>query len=120
MGYLFENMEKMDIQEERRKAVQARKDAEEAENRAKEARSHAEEAESRAEEAESRAEKAENRAKEAEKQVEETRSEAMRNIVLLCQRFGRTKEDTVQELMIAYGITQAVAQEEVEQYWKNE
>lgn len=37
MGYLFENMEKMDIQEERRRTAQARKELEEAQRQAEEA-----------------------------------------------------------------------------------
>lgn len=106
MGYLFESMEKMDIQEERRKTAQAHKAAEEAKNRA--------------EEAEIRAEEAEDRAKNAESRVEETRKEAMRNIVLLCKRFGRTEEEAVQELMAAYGIAQAAARGEVERCWNGE
>lgn len=43
MGYLFENMEKIDIQEERRIAAEARKEAEEAQKEAEEARLKAEE-----------------------------------------------------------------------------
>lgn len=41
MGYLFANMEKMDIQEERRKTAEARKKAEEAEAKLKEAETKA-------------------------------------------------------------------------------
>ena len=50
MGMLFENMEKMDIQEERRKTEEQRKRAEMAEQKAEEAEQKAEEAEQKAEE----------------------------------------------------------------------
>ncbi|MCC8080547.1 MAG: hypothetical protein LIO80_00785, partial [Lachnospiraceae bacterium] len=52
MGYLFENLEKMDIQAERRNTAQARAEAEAAKERAEEAEQKAEAARQRAEAAE--------------------------------------------------------------------
>lgn len=75
MGYLFENMEKMSIREERRLRA-------EAEQRADEAEKHLEEAEKRAEEVEKQAEQrvkeAEKRAAEAEKRAREALEELER------------------------------------------
>ncbi len=50
MGYLFENMEKMDIQAERRNTAEARQRADEAERKADEAERKADEAERKADE----------------------------------------------------------------------
>ena len=50
MGYIFENMEKMDIQEERRKTEEQRKAAEEQRKRAEEAEQKLNEAEQKANE----------------------------------------------------------------------
>lgn len=98
MGYLFENMEKMDIQEERRKTAEARKDAEEAKRLAQQ---QVEEAQKRACD-----------------QVMEMRRDAMRNMVLLCKRLGVSEETAVQELMNACGIDRRAALEAVELYWE--
>lgn len=98
MGYLFENMEKMDIQEERRKTAEARKDAEEAKRLAQQ---QVEEAQKRACD-----------------QVMEMRRDAMRNMVLLCKRLGVSEETAAQELMNACGIDRRAALEAVELYWE--
>lgn len=124
MGYLFANMEKMDIQEERRKTAEAQKKAEEAEAKfeevkkwAKEVESRAKEVESRAEEAENRAEEAENRARETENRAEEACNEAIKNTILLCRKFGASKDRAVQEIMDLYGVDPADAQKKVALYW---
>lgn len=90
MGYLFENMEKMDIQEERRKTAETRRQLEEAE-RQKEA---------------------------AQKQAAEERQNAIRNIVAVYQRVGETRLAAVQALMTAYGMDELSASEATERYWK--
>ncbi|MDE5817826.1 MAG: Rpn family recombination-promoting nuclease/putative transposase [Lachnospiraceae bacterium] len=75
MGYLWENMEKMDIQLERRNTAEQRQRAEEAEKRADEAERDANEQRQRAEEAEKRADEAEKRIQEAEKRIRELEQE---------------------------------------------
>lgn len=92
MGYLFENMEKMDIQEERRKTADAIRKLEDAQRQVEEAHD----------------------------QVEEMRNEAIRSIVLICQKLGGAKRVAVQELMAVYGIDQSAAMKNVERYWKDE
>lgn len=83
MGYLFENMEKMDIQEERRKTAEARKEAQ----------------------------------KEAQK-AQEACSRAQKNTVLLCQKYGASKENAIQELMDTCSLELEEAQQQVALYWK--
>lgn len=90
MGYLFENMEKMDIQEERRKTADARRELKEVQKRMEEAQS----------------------------QAEQTRIEAIRNTVQLCQRLGAAKEIAVQELMDTYDMDQMKAQETAAAFWR--
>lgn len=102
MGYLFENMEKMDILEERRKT---------------------EKAESRAEEAESRAEEAESRAEEARKMLEETQKkteEMIGNLLLYGRKNCVSEKAMVQMLMDVCGMDQETAKERVKPCWKDE
>lgn len=93
MGLLFENMEKMDIQEERRKTAEAKKQLVEARL------------------------EAQRQTEEAQRQVAQERREAMRNIVSLCQRLGQARETAIQSLMTAYNMEQADAEREVALYW---
>ena len=67
MGYLFENMDEIDIQAERRNTAREKQRAKEAKQQADEAKQRADEAKQRADEAEQRANEAEQRA-DAEKQ----------------------------------------------------
>ena len=90
MGYLFENMEKMDIQEERRKTAEARKEAQAVQEEAQ---------------------------KEAQK-AQEACSRAQKNTVLLCQKYGASKENAIQELMDTCSLELEEAQQQVALYWK--
>lgn len=117
MGYLFANMEKMDIQEERRKTAEAQAKLREAEAKLKEVEAKAE---AKAEEAEAKAEEMKAKARaEAENQTEKLRNEAIKNTILLCRKFGASKETAVQELMELYGMDHAAAQEKAALYWKS-
>lgn len=69
MGYLWENMEKFSIQEERRKTEEQRQRAEEQQQRAEEQQQRAEEQQRRAEEQQQRAEEERQRAEEAEEKL---------------------------------------------------
>ena len=69
MGYLFENMEKISIQELRRKTAEEQKRAEEQQKRAEEQRKRAEEQQKRAEEQQKRAEEQQKRAENAEEKL---------------------------------------------------
>jgi len=99
MGMLFENMEKMDIQEERRKtAEQCRR---------------AEEAEQKAEEAEQKAEEAEQKAEEATQKLEDS----IRLFVETCRNDGIKQEDTIKRLAQIYQIDTDIAEKKLLQYW---
>ena len=69
MGYLFENMEKISIQELRRKTAEEQKRAEEQQKRAEEQQKRAEEQQKRAEEQQKRAEEQQKRAENAEEKL---------------------------------------------------
>ncbi len=109
MGYWFENMEKLDIQEERRKTEEQRKKAEEQRKKAEEHRRKAEEQQERAEEQQKRAEEAERKLKEKEEQE-------IRVIVSLCQRFNAPKEETILQVMENYNLSYVQAREKVDLY----
>lgn len=100
MAELFENMEKMDIQAERRKTEEQRRKTEEERRKTEEQRKRAEKAEQRAEEM---AQKLQN---------------STRLFVESCQEFGISKEVIAQKLSERCQMDASVAKERVEKYWK--
>ncbi len=107
MGMLFENMQKMDIQEERRKTAEQRMRAEVAEQKV-------EEAEQKVEKAEQKVEKAEQKAEEATQKLESS----IRLFVESCQNEGLAQEDTVTKLVMIYQMDMELAEKKRMQYWK--
>lgn len=95
MGYLFENIEKMDIQAERRNTEKARQETEDARRRTEEER---------------------HRAEEAERKVEEM----IENMILLCQELGTSREAAVEKLVEQCGLEHTLAENKVNLYWKVE
>ena len=93
MGMLFENMEKMDIQEERRKTAEQRR---------------------RAEEAEQKVAEAERKAEEATQKLEDS----LRRFVETCRNTGIKQADTINKLVEIYQMDQELAETKVKQYWK--
>ena len=91
MGYMFENMEKMNIQEERKKTARAEKKAERAEKKAEQAE------------------------KKAEKKARETIIEV---IVSICQEKGISKEETIDKVMEKCQLNKKTAEKKVDLYWK--
>lgn len=55
--------------------------------------------------------------KEAQK-AQETCSRAQKNTVLLCQKYGASKENAIQELMDTCSLELEEAQQQVALYWK--
>lgn len=97
MGELFENMEHMDIQAERRNTAEQRR--------------RAEEAEERAEKAEERADKAEER---IDKEKEQRKIEKERGIKIFidtCKEFGLSREDVINRLVEKYEMSRLSASE---------
>ncbi len=101
MAELFECMEKMDIQEERRKTAEQKKLTEEERRRTEEQRKRAEEAEERTEQ--------------AEKKVEQGIAIFIEN----CQEFALSKEEIQHRLITKFGLTKEQANSKLEKYWKN-
>lgn len=118
MGYLFERMEKMDIQAERRNTAEARQRAEEAEKRADEAESRADEAESRVDEAWKHLAKVREHAKESEMKLQESEYKAY---IAACKSFKCGKEEAAKRLVAQFpenlGNDFSKALEKAEQYW---
>ena len=75
MGYWFENMEKMDIQKERRNTARARKAAEHAETELKQAK------------------------KELEQAKKEAAENSIKSVIEVCQGLGASTEQTIMQLM---------------------
>ena len=125
MGELFADMEKMDIQAERRNTANEKKRADNAEKRADEAQRRADEERRHAEEAEKQAAEEKSRAEEAEKQAAEERHRAdiaeengIKLLVELNQELGSSRDAAMQSLMDKKNMTREEALEKVEIYWK--
>lgn len=95
MGELFADMEKMDIQAERRNTANEKK---------------------RADEAQRRAEEAERRADEAEKRANEKDIKAF---IEACQELGASREAARDKLIEKKGLSEAVSLEKMALYWKD-
>ncbi len=90
MGYLFENIEKMDIQAERRNTTEARKEAQ----------------------------KAKEEVREAKNEIIKTQENMVRSIIALCRKLKVSKEETVKEVMETCNMTRETAIQKVDLYWK--
>ena len=110
MGYLFENMEKIDIQEERRIAAEARKEAEEAKREVEEARR-------KVEEARRKTEKAERETEEVKKKAEE---KGIRLFIEGYQELAASKQLTVEKLTEKFGLSEKDANAKILLYWKEQ
>ena len=113
MGYWFENMEKMDIQEERRNTARAREEAAKAIAQAKEDAAKAI--------AEATA-KAKEDAVKAKADADKIRADALekniQSIISVCKKHGIPKEQAVTDMMENCQLDQKTAEAKVEQYWK--
>lgn len=110
MGYLFENMEKMNIQEERKKTAEARKELEEMRMKLEETQEKLEKAQKETGEAQEKLEKAQRKTDEAEEK-------GIRMLIESFQEMGISKEDTVSRLAdkVEPGIR---IRELVDRYWR--
>ena len=98
MGQLFENMDKMDIQAERRKT----------------------EAERKRTEAERRRTEAERKRTEAEREEKkEALEKGKKELIKVCRKLNASKEFAVKNLMEAYSLNREAAAKTVERYWND-
>ena len=107
VGYLFENMEKMDIQAERKKTEDAQKKAEDAQKKAEDAQKKAEDAQKKAEDAQKKAEN-----------VQKNIENAKERIIKGCQQNGESKETAIRDLIEIFESLPEEAETKVNQYWK--
>ena len=112
MGELFADMEKMDIQAERRNTANAKKEAAEAKKEAEEAKKEAAEAKKEAAEAKKEA-------AEAEKRADKSEEDNIRLSVELCQELGASKDSAVRKLMEKRNMSLETAQEKIMLYWRD-
>ncbi len=106
MGMLFENMVKMDIQEERRKTEEQRRRTEEERRKTEEQRRKTEEQRRKTEEQRLRAEEAIHKF--------ET---SMKLFIKDCMNTHMLQDETIEKVMSIYQIDKEEARKKVEQYW---
>lgn len=103
MGYLWENMEKMSIQDERRNTAQARAEAEKAKAEAESAKAEAESAKAEFEK--------------AKVALKLTQEDKIKSVIKLCKKLKASKEKAVSETMSECSLDQETARQKVELYW---
>lgn len=118
MGELFADMDKIDIQAERRNTASEKQRADEAEKQAAEEKSRAEEAEKRADEEQRRAEESERQAAEERRRADIAEENAIKLLIELSQEFGSSMDAAMQSLMDKKNMTREEASEKVKIYWK--
>ncbi len=117
MGYLFENMEKMDIQLERRNTAEQRQRAEKAEKDAEEQRQRAEKAEKDAEEQRQRLKEVQKDVKEQRQKVEQDKHALYRILIASYRKHGMTEEEVRQQLMSEAKLSDSEADELIKKFW---
>ena len=113
MGFLWENMEKMDIQLERRNTEEAKQEAEEAKQKAEEAKQKAEEAKQEAAEARLEAAIQKQKAEEAEKNMHDLCCA----LIAAYQNQGIEREAAKKQLMRTAGLKEEIVDELFESLW---
>lgn len=117
MGELFANMEKMDIQAERRNTAMANKRADRAEKRADEAEKRADKAEKSVVEAEKKAAQAEKNTAQALSRAAIAEEHEIKSIIEVYQELGVSKDSAVRRLMEKKNLSWEVSLEKTALYW---
>ncbi len=94
MGYLFENIEKMDIQAERRNTAEAREEAKKAQEEARAAK------------------------EETKQAIRESQENTIKSVITVCRKLQASKEQAVKEVMEICNKDREIALQKVEQYWQ--
>lgn len=118
MGELFANMEKMDIQAERRNTAMANKRADRAEKRADEAEKRADKAEKSVVEAEKKAAQAEKNTAQALSRAAIAEEHEIKSIIEVYQELGVSKDSAVRRLMEKKNLSWEDSLEKTALYWK--
>ena len=113
MGMLFENMVKMDIQEERRKTEEQRRKTEAERKKTEEQRKKTEEQRKKTEEQRRKTEEQRCRAEEAIYKLESS----MKLFIKDCKNNHMLQDETMEKVMDIYQIDKEEAREKVERYW---
>lgn len=117
MGYWFENMEKMDIQAERRNTAKAKAELEKTKQELEKSRKDAERAQKDVEKAQKDAEKARKELEKVQNSVRENEIIAMVNI---CRKYGASKEQAAHEVIEHCHLELKEAEEKVALYWEEQ
>lgn len=125
MGYLFENMDKIDIQEERRKTAEERRKQEEIRKQADEERKQAEINRRKAEEERQRAEEERQKAEEERQKAqrekymrEQAEEHAVRVFIEGYQELNASRELTLAKIIEKFRLNEKIAIAKIDQYWK--
>lgn len=121
MGYWFENIEKMDIQAERRNTAKARAELEKTKQKLDMVQKEAEEAQEKArkeiDEARKETDEARKETEEVRKAAEKSQENTIKTIVNIQRKHGLSRKQAVEEVMDIYHFDIETAEAKVDQYW---
>ncbi len=120
MGYLFENMEEMDIQEARRDLKEARDAIDEAKHRLKESNQELEESNQKLEESNQKLKESNQKLEESNQKLEKTNAKLniiFGQLISICQSEHLSREETLSRLQNRYGLSQQDAAMAMDRFW---
>ena len=117
MGNWFENMDKMDIQAERKNTAEARKELAEAKEKLAEAEGRLLESENRLSDTKSELSDTKNKLSKLEQESEKTKNQTAISIINITKKYSGIRESAVSEIEMAIGVSREDAEILVEKYW---
>ena len=137
MGYLFENMDKIDIQAERRRTAKARKEREqaekeklEAEEKRKQVIAECDQITAERDQITAERDQIKGALLQAEKELAQSRiashalaakerENSIQSLIEICRKFGISQEQITSELEAKYSLSSAETREYISKYWEN-
>ena len=124
MGNWFENMDKMDIQAERKNTAEARKELDEAKEKLAEAEGRLLESENRLSDTKSELADTQstlsdtkNKLSKLEQESEKTKNQTAISIINITKKYSGVKESAVSDVERAIGVSKEEAEHLIEKYW---
>ena len=117
MGNWFENMDKMDIQAERRNTVEARKELAEAKEKLAEAENELSDMQGELSDTKSALLDTKNKLSKLEQESEKTKNQTAISIINITKKYSGIRESAVSEIEKAIGVSKEEAEILVEKYW---
>ena len=117
MGNWFDNMDKMDIQAERKNTAEARKELADAKEKLAEAENELSDMQGELSDTKSALLDTKNKLSELEQEPEKTKNQTAISIINITKKYSGIRESAVSEIEMAIGVSKEEAEILVEKYW---